>query len=156
MPGCFFFSSRRRHTRYWRDWSSDVCSSDLNLPLLFLSTSVKMQRPPSPCSPPSGLLGSHFLSAERLPIVSPRSQKGLAFTPPSIFPSPTDEAVLCLTQSPSVFSWTMLAAVYLLASGAPLTIGTSLSRKKESSQSLSLLRSMGSPSVVFALASLQP
>src|SRR3712207_9445589 len=22
-------SSRRRHTRYWRDWSSDVCSSDL-------------------------------------------------------------------------------------------------------------------------------
>ena len=28
---CFFFSSRRRHTRYWRDWSSDVCSSDLYL-----------------------------------------------------------------------------------------------------------------------------
>src|SRR5581483_9521972 len=26
----FFFSSRRRHTRYWRDWSLDVCSSDLN------------------------------------------------------------------------------------------------------------------------------
>src|SRR3712207_5023578 len=25
----FFCSSRRRHTRYWRDWSSDVCSSDL-------------------------------------------------------------------------------------------------------------------------------
>src|SRR3712207_9580231 len=25
----YFFSSRRRHTRYWRDWSSDVCSSDL-------------------------------------------------------------------------------------------------------------------------------
>src|SRR6476620_4947188 len=28
----FFFSSRRRHTRYWRDWSSDVCSSDLAHP----------------------------------------------------------------------------------------------------------------------------
>src|SRR5204862_4979749 len=26
---CFFFSSRRRHTRSLRDWSSDVCSSDL-------------------------------------------------------------------------------------------------------------------------------
>ena len=26
----FFFSSRRRHTRLRRDWSSDVCSSDLN------------------------------------------------------------------------------------------------------------------------------
>src|SRR3712207_8328782 len=29
MVFVFFFSSRRRHTRYWRDWSSDVCSSDL-------------------------------------------------------------------------------------------------------------------------------
>src|SRR5699024_11288436 len=27
----FFFSSRRRHTRSKRDWSSDVCSSDLGL-----------------------------------------------------------------------------------------------------------------------------
>src|ERR1035438_10693983 len=26
---CFFFSSRRRHTRCLSDWSSDVCSSDL-------------------------------------------------------------------------------------------------------------------------------
>src|SRR5947209_6910823 len=26
----FFFPSRRRHTIYWRDWSSDVCSSDLH------------------------------------------------------------------------------------------------------------------------------
>src|SRR5207249_6586123 len=28
-PNAFFFSSRRRHTRSKRDWSSDVCSSDL-------------------------------------------------------------------------------------------------------------------------------
>src|SRR5690606_39573494 len=28
----FFFSSRRRHTRFSRDWSSDVCSSDLKMP----------------------------------------------------------------------------------------------------------------------------
>src|SRR5437899_7174694 len=27
---CFFFSSRRRHTRCLSDWSSDVCSSDLS------------------------------------------------------------------------------------------------------------------------------
>src|SRR5690606_40124046 len=27
-----FFSSRRRHTRFSRDWSSDVCSSDLGTP----------------------------------------------------------------------------------------------------------------------------
>src|SRR5260370_29636529 len=28
---CFFFSSRRRHTRFKCDWSSDVCSSDLKV-----------------------------------------------------------------------------------------------------------------------------
>src|SRR5690606_39909461 len=28
-----FFSSRRRHTRFSRDWSSDVCSSDLTMRL---------------------------------------------------------------------------------------------------------------------------
>src|SRR5256884_3801904 len=33
---CFFFSSRRRHTRCSRDWSSDVCSSDLVTYLLAL------------------------------------------------------------------------------------------------------------------------
>src|SRR5690606_40672398 len=27
----FFFSSRRRHTSFSRDWSSDVCSSDLRI-----------------------------------------------------------------------------------------------------------------------------
>src|SRR5690606_40781958 len=27
---CFFFSGRRRHTIFSRDWSSDVCSSDLD------------------------------------------------------------------------------------------------------------------------------
>src|SRR5690554_4975176 len=32
----FFFSSRRRHTRCGRDWSSDVCSSDLNQDWAFL------------------------------------------------------------------------------------------------------------------------
>src|SRR2546430_14113662 len=29
IRNCFFFSSRRRHTRFDCDWSSDVCSSDL-------------------------------------------------------------------------------------------------------------------------------
>src|SRR5437660_11796254 len=37
----FFFSSRRRHTRWPRDWSSDVCSSDLsNLPYCSLVAPV--------------------------------------------------------------------------------------------------------------------
>src|SRR5256885_1752913 len=33
----FFFSSRRRHTRLQGDWSSDVCSSDLDAPILTLA-----------------------------------------------------------------------------------------------------------------------
>src|SRR5436305_10582819 len=33
----FFFSSRRRHTRCGRDWSSDVCSSDLKIHLTLLA-----------------------------------------------------------------------------------------------------------------------
>src|SRR5712692_3179341 len=34
----FFFSSRRRHTRWNCDWSSDVCSSDLQLTCIFVDT----------------------------------------------------------------------------------------------------------------------
>src|SRR6185295_20372628 len=47
----FFFSSGRRHTRYWRDWSSDVCSSDLSRPLAVatpcLSSGHKVAEAPS-------------------------------------------------------------------------------------------------------------
>src|SRR5260370_22435828 len=34
---CFFFSSRRRHTRFKCDWSSDVCSSDLKPANIFVT-----------------------------------------------------------------------------------------------------------------------
>src|SRR3712207_1867171 len=40
----FFFSSRRRHARYWRDWSSDVCSSDLGVDLEGREIAVKDAR----------------------------------------------------------------------------------------------------------------
>ena len=36
----FFFSSRRRHTRCWRDWSSDVCSSDLITILMIIESVI--------------------------------------------------------------------------------------------------------------------
>src|SRR5260370_19618590 len=39
QTSAFFFSSRRRHTRFKCDWSSDVCSSDL-----FACTSLNMPR----------------------------------------------------------------------------------------------------------------
>src|SRR5699024_12023137 len=39
----FFFSSRRRHTRSKRDWSSDVCSSDLKVEYDGLSNSQPLR-----------------------------------------------------------------------------------------------------------------
>src|SRR6266487_6472886 len=43
----FFFSSRRRHTRWTGDWSSDVCSSDLSPPKPRRPSSIDLRR----CSP---------------------------------------------------------------------------------------------------------
>src|SRR5262245_63816705 len=40
----FFFSSRRRHTRCLSDWSSDVCSSDLRVPIARSSGSLVQLR----------------------------------------------------------------------------------------------------------------
>src|SRR5690606_40333973 len=40
----FFFSSRRRHTRFSRDWSSDVCSSDLLRQSRIASVSGRLAR----------------------------------------------------------------------------------------------------------------
>src|SRR3989454_1525544 len=47
----FFFSSRRRHTRLQGDWSSDVCSSDLD------ESSVRVPCEPFICGPCEGLDG---------------------------------------------------------------------------------------------------
>src|SRR5256885_4679808 len=48
----FFFSSRRRHTRLQGDWSSDVCSSDLDLGHGLVWTMLT-DRPSSGLRPPS-------------------------------------------------------------------------------------------------------
>src|SRR6266849_8492370 len=56
---CFFFSSRRRHTRSTRDWSSDVCSSDLSCAC---ATSQKFA---SPAATPSARRRSPRRSEER-------------------------------------------------------------------------------------------
>src|SRR5438270_8713620 len=50
---CFFFSSRRRHTRFDCDWSSDVCSSDLTprtipLGINIVKTNRGIDAPPDP------------------------------------------------------------------------------------------------------------
>src|SRR3712207_8121298 len=63
----FFFSSRRRHTRYWRDWSSDVCSSDLTAGLQGPAPSSRgvgrRLALPSVALPPGAVLGGQPLLA---------------------------------------------------------------------------------------------
>src|SRR5256884_3969630 len=58
----FFFSSRRRHTRCSRDWSSDVCSSDLLLLPLYFTEAIDIHQfnktllvAPAPPAPPPPL-----------------------------------------------------------------------------------------------------
>src|SRR5258707_5886106 len=57
----FFFSSRRRHTRYWRDWSSDVCSSDLS----YTQTTAQALNPSLKAVPPAQSAGPAFDSSLR-------------------------------------------------------------------------------------------
>src|SRR5688572_32652951 len=61
MEGCFLFSSRRRHTRFDCDWSSDVCSSDLlhGSPMMLQSQSVELS-----CSAISGSPSKRQLSVQ--------------------------------------------------------------------------------------------
>src|ERR1017187_5912975 len=55
----FFFSSRRRHTRYIGDWSSDVCSSDLTRPDQAKYLSAQLQ-------PNEMTLGKHHTKANAI------------------------------------------------------------------------------------------
>src|SRR5699024_11694702 len=63
----FFFSSRRRHTRSKRDWSSDVCSSDLHSASASDVSRICFQicvGAPAPyITPPQALLIAEALSA---------------------------------------------------------------------------------------------
>src|SRR5436190_23774659 len=54
----FFFSSRRRHTRSLCDWSSDVCSSDLNFRDSSQQHRVALRLPPGVTAEPAVLEGS--------------------------------------------------------------------------------------------------
>src|SRR2546429_3732564 len=76
----FFFSSRRRHTRCSRDWSSDVCSSDL----LGISLHIESSLAAGPLPLPKPLA--------RLLFVGPPSHRGFpAAAHTSRTPSPRSE-----------------------------------------------------------------
>src|SRR5256885_3705689 len=59
---CFFFSSRRRHTRLQGDWSSDVCSSDLASSRLAFSIAI-CGSGRAGAGGVTGAIGSGFLTA---------------------------------------------------------------------------------------------
>src|SRR5690349_540913 len=61
----FFFSSRRRHTRSLRDWSSDVCSSDLKTPS-FNRQRVPKCRRTHPSTRPTPFVPCQFASIPRI------------------------------------------------------------------------------------------
>src|SRR5207245_8261440 len=65
----FFFSSRRRHTRCYRDWSSDVCSSDLSLVTVLTATVPLVVRAQTgaPVPPPTAPARQHRQRRERHP-----------------------------------------------------------------------------------------
>src|SRR5437762_11634923 len=70
--GCycaFFFSSRRRHTRYIGDWSSDVCSSDLMIGVLgWMGLSwASCQKVPDGFGPGSSIVCDHGLAGTTRP-----------------------------------------------------------------------------------------
>src|SRR6266542_2068813 len=82
----FFFSSRRRHTRCYRDWSSDVCSSDLWQ--LEYVTCAKLVNYPDAASPDGSVLQPEIAAA--MPTISAdgltytfQTRNDSAFSPPA-------------------------------------------------------------------------
>src|SRR3712207_9079527 len=92
---CVFCSSRRRHTRYWRDWSSDVCSSDLPDVVVFAgdrewgSGAVAVSGPlPAVTGWPTGRRRGEELSADGDLPALPRWMRGPRRTgPPPLNPA---------------------------------------------------------------------
>src|SRR2546426_1281596 len=90
----FFFSSRRRHTRLQGDWSSDVCSSDLDSERWLAACSV----PVSACAPTDGgAVATHADLAIRLK--APKSmENGFRLGASVAMPHPADHASVSVVQ----------------------------------------------------------
>src|SRR5207245_3461532 len=71
----FFFSSRRRHTRCYRDWSSDVCSSDLSVMRPSTTPSMASQAATAAAVIIGSLLGGTMLAGLSRPSRSSRSEE---------------------------------------------------------------------------------
>src|SRR5256885_11658460 len=74
----FFFSSRRRHTRLQGDWSSDVCSSDLNLYALLFAPENSLLRMRAAMSERFGRVSTTAMSAKavaKAPAEEPKAEE---------------------------------------------------------------------------------
>src|SRR5205085_6916409 len=71
----FFFSSRRRHTRFDCDWSSDVCSSDLDI----LTDRSRLAENAAPASAGTAILQPRSENRAQCPV-----QAGQRLAPPEV------------------------------------------------------------------------
>src|SRR5690606_34754064 len=95
----FFFSSRRRHTRFSRDWSSDVCSSDL---FIFLQPGMRVAVP----------FGKKKVYTAI--VLSKHNQKPSVYTPKDIL-TIIDEQPIVTTKQLDFWQW--IAQYYMCALG---------------------------------------
>src|SRR6266487_629869 len=73
MVNGFFFSSRRRHTRWTGDWSSDVCSSDLEIALSGGEPPLRLYDTSGPYTDPAAMIDlKRGLDPLRLPWIKER------------------------------------------------------------------------------------
>src|SRR3989442_1364640 len=89
----FFFSSRRRHTRCGRDWSSDVCSSDL-LPVQACDLIVRLHRKGAAALRPGDFAASRALDRERFLFELDHFHRHFIIGHRGVTPDPADDTLL--------------------------------------------------------------
>src|SRR5436190_4429649 len=117
---CFFFSSRRRHTRSLCDWSSDVCSSDLT-PFSAAATAMEKGVPITSSAGGDGEVGTIVAA----PLVVQRGPTGALVieTPTRVEPTEDDLELLALFSSQAAIAIRTTHELERLRSGALAALG---------------------------------
>src|SRR5436190_2676164 len=117
---CFFFSSRRRHTRSLCDWSSDVCSSDLT-PFSAAATAMEKGVPITSSAGGDGEVGTIVAA----PLVVQRGPTGALVieTPTRVEPTEDDLELLALFSSQAAIAVRNTHELERLRSGALAALG---------------------------------
>src|SRR5712675_3589322 len=120
----FFFSSRRRHTRCSRDWSSDVCSSDLGSAIREAQDKVaeQVQLPPGSRLECVGEFGNLQDAIKRLSIVVPISLALIALLLWFNFGSMVDTLLVMSVIPMAIFG----GVLGLVISGIPFSVSAAI------------------------------